>query len=242
MNLEIADRVAGELRKIGYVHLAAEALRDLIGGIDADEFATLAAHWEGMPLDEHMADGGRYRRRRHAAFTFQGDEIIRKPHQPHFQSTSYNALNGGFDRWFEPATEALTSQPLVRRIISTCTRIFSSAEGGNADPRWNGELHQFRIEARAGALGLPTPEGMHRDGVDWVVVLLIDRLNVEAGSTRIVEERRVAEFTLRDPGEAVLLDDRRIRHGVTAISAVDPDWPAHRDVLVVTWDRAHRAD
>ena len=223
----------------GYVHLTADELRGLVGNIDRDEFASFAGQWEDMPLDEHMADGGRYRRRRHAAFTFEGDGIVRKPHQPHFQSTSYNALNGGTDRWFEPATPVLTDHPLMRRIISTCTGIFSHVEAGAADPRWNGELHQFRIEARGDAPGLPTPEGMHRDGVDWVLVLLIDRLNVQAESTRIVDEAgRMDEFVLRDSGEAVLLDDRKIRHGVTAISAVDPDRPAHRDVLVVTWSGA----
>lgn len=207
-----------------------------LGGIDPVEFAFFAAQWEGMALDEHMADGGRYRRRRHAAFTFEGDEIFREPDQPHYQSTTYNALNGGTDRWFEPASEELTGHPLTRQIISFCTRIFSALESGVAPPNWSGELHQFRIEARKGTPGLPTPEGMHRDGVDWVLVLLVDRLNVKAGSTRIVDEAgRTDEFILRDVGEAVLLDDRRIRHGVTAITAVDPGQPAHRDVLVITW-------
>src|SRR6185437_6520040 len=33
--------------------------------------------------------------------------------------------------------------------------------------RWHIEVHQFRIEARRGEDGKPTPEGMHRDGVDY---------------------------------------------------------------------------
>jgi hypothetical protein len=47
------------------------------------------------------------------------------------------------------------------------------------------ELHQFRIEAGDGEAGLPTPEGAHRDGVDWVIVMLIDRVNVASGVTDI---------------------------------------------------------
>ena len=50
-----------------------------------------------------MADGGRYRKRRHAAFGARaGEPIHRKPHQPHYQSRDYNPLNGGIARWFDP--------------------------------------------------------------------------------------------------------------------------------------------
>jgi len=47
----------------------------------------------------------------------------------------------------------------------------------------------------------------------------------------------VGSFLLSDPGDAVLLDDHRILHGVTEIHAIDPGLPAYRDVLVVTFAR-----
>ena len=37
------------------------------------------------------------------------------------------------------------------------------------------------------------------------------------------------------PLDAALLDDARVAHGVTPIEPVDPDGPAYRDVMVVTW-------
>ena len=52
-------------------------------------------------------------------------------------------------------------------------------------PAWHVEIHQFRIEARSGQDGQPTPEGMHRDGVDWVLVLLVSRVNIASGETSI---------------------------------------------------------
>ena len=48
---------------------------------------------------------------------------------------------------------------------------------------WHVELHQFRIEALPGMPGMPTPEGMHRDGVDYVLVLLVSRSNIGSGTT-----------------------------------------------------------
>ena len=51
--------------------------------------------------------------------------------------------------------------------------------------RWQIEAHQFRIEALPGQPGQPTPEGVHRDGVDYVLVLLVRRCNINSGTTMI---------------------------------------------------------
>ena len=97
-------------------------------------------------------------------------------------------------------------------------------------------MHQFRILARPDAPGMPTPEGQHRDGVDWVLVMLVRRRNVASGVTSIctLDHRPLGAFTLTDPMDAVFVDDRRILHGVTPITPIDPTQPAYRDVLVVT--------
>jgi hypothetical protein len=101
------------------------------------------------------------------------------------------------------------------------------------------ELHQFRVEAQAGMVGKPTPEGMHRDGVDWVLVLLVRRENVASGETSIgdLQGRLLGSFTLSEAMEAALVDDDRVYHGVTPVAPIDPAKPAYRDVLVVTFRR-----
>jgi hypothetical protein len=112
-----------------------------------------------------------------------------------------------------------------------------------APVRWHVEVHQFRIEARSGVKGLPTPEGLHRDGVDYVLVLLINRRNIGSGTTTIhaLDGRTLGAFTLTAPCDAALVDDARVFHGVTPVEPVDPRLPAFRDVLVVTF-RRHPAD
>ena len=107
--------------------------------------------------------------------------------------------------------------------------------------RWHVEVHQFRIEARPDVKGLPTPEGLHRDGVDYVLVLLVNR--AEHRQRHDHHPRRSiggcsASFTLTEPCDAALVDDARVFHGVTPVEPVDPDLPAYRDVLVVTFRRA----
>ncbi len=104
-------------------------------------------------------------------------------------------------------------------------------------PDWLIEAHQFRIEARSGEAGQPTPEGMHRDGVDYVLVLLIGRRNIKRGVTSIrgTDGRDLGSFTLTEPCDAAWVDDRRVMHGVTPVEPIDPAEQGFRDVLVVTF-------
>jgi hypothetical protein len=80
---------------------------------------------------------------------------------------------------------------------------------------------------------------MHRDGVDWVLVLLVRRVNIQSGETTIADERRqpLGSFTLTDPLDAAVTDDNRVYHGVTSVTPLDPAQPGYRDVLVVTFRR-----
>ena len=204
------------------------------GGLaDWPEFA---ASWDDLGMDTFMADGERYRKRRFAVFSATDSGIVRGPHQPHYQSRDYNTLNGGIQRWFEPVTQAAAAGPTMGTVLTLCHRLFNLLTPA---PRWHVEVHQFRIVARQGEAGQPTPEGMHRDGVDHVLVLLIGRRNVRSGVTTIHDPDGVTlgSFTLTDRLDAAWVDDRRVMHGVTPVEPSDPAAPGFRDVLVVTYRR-----
>jgi len=221
----------------GFAFLSAAAMRPLLlASGPLSDWDAFRASWNDLALDTYMADGGRYRRRRHAVFAVDDDAIVRMPHQPHYQSLDYNTLNGGIPRWFEPITDG--DGPSLHTIIEFCQRLFGSLVP--APIRWHVEVHQFRIEARPDVKGLPTPEGLHRDGVDYVLVLLVNRQNIGSGTTTIhgLDRRLLGSFTLTEPCDAALVDDARVFHGVTPVEPVDLDLPAYRDVLVVTFRRA----
>lgn len=230
------------LRREGFAFLRAPAMRALLEqhGMpsSAEVWQTFADSWNDLGLDRYMADGGRYRRRRHATFALHDGRITRKPHQPHYQSRDYNLLNGGIERWFQPIADEIAEHPVLLAILGACDGLFTPLTAPDARPSsWHVEMHQFRVEALPDAVGQPTPEGLHRDGVDWVLVLLVARRNVESGETSIHDLRKqvLGSFTLSDPMDAALVDDSRVYHGVTAIRPVDPTLPAYRDVLVVTF-------
>ena len=163
-----------------------------------------------------------------------GEPIHRKAHQPHYQSRDYNPLNGGIARWFDPVLPEIAAGASMTAILATCRTLFEQL----APTRdWHIEVHQFRIEARSGVEGRPTPEGMHRDGVDYVLVLLVGRRNIQSGVTsiRATDGTDLGSFTLTEPCDAAWVDDHRVMHGVTPVEPIDPAEPGFRDVLVVTF-------
>jgi hypothetical protein len=215
---------------------AGDTRRWLLTSGGLSDWDTFAASWDGMQRDTYMRDGGRYRRRRHAVFSATpGDPAARRgSHAPHYQTLDYNRLNGGVARWFEPMPPAIGASESLRTILAATRALFAELKPGAS---WAIELHQFRIEAHPGEAGLPTPEGMHRDGVDFVLVLLIGRKNIASGTTTIhdLDHRLLGSFTLTEPLDAALVDDRRVFHGVTPVQPIVPGVPAFRDVLVVTY-------
>ena len=224
----------------GFAFVRAPEMGRLLEEDGLADWEGFAATWGNLGVDAYMADGGRYRRRRFAAFRASSAGIVRKPHQPHYQSRDYNQLNGGIERWFEPVTEVVAHHPALTAILQTSQALFDRMTPAAVRPAaWHVELHQFRIEARPGEAGRPTPEGMHRDGVDWVLVLMVRRENVASGETKIYDLVKcpLGSFTLTAPLDSALVDDSRVYHGVTAVTAIDPGQPAYRDVLVVTFRR-----
>jgi hypothetical protein len=234
------EEAAQALSQQGFAFLPATRMRALLAEYGFAEWESFAASWDDLGIDRYMADGGRYRRRRHAAFAVGDGVPERKAHQPHYQSRDYNALNGGIARWFAPVDDATAAHPALIAILRASHALFAGLTRPDQRPaQWHVELHQFRIEATSDEAGQPTPEGLHRDGVDWVLVLLVARENIASGDTTIhdLHKQQIGAFTLTEPCDAALVDDGRVYHGVTAVRPLDPARPAHRDVLVVTFRR-----
>ena len=221
------------LAEAGFAVVDAAGVAALTGTTPA-ELAAWHRFWDELPPDAHLRDGGRYRRRRHGCFVAEGGQVVAAPHRAHWQPVEYNALHGGIERWFEPLDAALAGDPAWARLLDGFARHASAVRPGVH--RWFIEAHPFRIDC-TGGIGRPTPEGAHRDGVDLVVVLLVERRNVKGGETRVFDARgpQGMRFTLAQPWSALLLDDARVVHESTPIQPVDAHADAHRDTLVLTY-------
>lgn len=225
------DGLDAALRDRGFAVLAPDAVAAL-AGVSRAAFDTLLPSWDDLCSDEYLKDGGRYRRRRHACFVVEGDALRQVPHRMHWQPVEYNALHGGMERWFEPIEAATIAQPAWTALIRALARVCSARMPA---PRWHVEAHQFRIDTSDG-LGRPTPEGAHRDGVDFVAVLLVSRHEIKGGETRVFEANGPdgQRFTLAEPWSLLLLDDARVIHESTPIQPLVAEG-GHRDTLVLTF-------
>ena len=240
-NLDAAS-VATCLREAGYAWVDADVVRGLLSPAPLRDWPSFATSWDDLAVDAYLIDHRRFRRRRHAVYGIDVSGTIRREaHQPHYQSRDYNALNGGIERWFQPITDVAANHPALQAILRFCFELFNDLTPAASRPAaWHVECHQFRIEARTGEHGQPTPEGLHRDGVDWVLVMLVTRENIAEGVTSIHDASKalVGRFTLTRPLDSAFVDDSRVYHGVTAVVPIDASRPAYRDVLVVTFRRA----
>jgi hypothetical protein len=224
------SQVIPVLRELGYAVLSREGLCERVG-TPAAALDALRPTWDALPADTYLRDGGRYRSRRHSCFIVEGEAVTAVPPRPHWQPVEYNALHGGLERWFEPVTPAVAAQPAWLQLLRGLAACCSELKGPQP---WYVEAHQFRIDTADG-IGRPTPEGAHRDGVDFVAVLLVGREGIKGGETRVFEAAgpRGIRFTLTEPWSALLLDDERVIHESTPIQPLADQ--GHRDTLVLTF-------
>jgi len=224
------SRLVDALRIEGYALLRPRDVAAL-SGCTLDELQALAPSWDHLELDNYLKDGGRYRRRRHSCFVDNGEALTQTPHRAHWQPVEYNALHGGMHRLFEPVEDTTIAQPAWQQLLRALGAVCSRVKG---EQPWYVEAHQFRIDTADG-IGRPTPEGAHRDGVDFVAVILIGRAGIKGGETRVFEADgpRGQRFTMTEPWTMLLLDDAAVIHESTPIQPLDEH--GHRDTLVLTW-------
>lgn len=229
--------VVAALRERGHAVLAPQDVAALCA-VSLEDLRALAPAWDDLPPDDYLRDGGRYRQRRHACFVIDGEGCALAPQRAHYQPTDYNALHGGIQRWFAPIAPDVATAAVWQTLLRALGDCLREVRGRSP---WFVEAHQFRIDTIDG-IGRPTPEGAHRDGVDFVAVFIVGRHGIRGGETRIFEADGPdgQRFTLSEPWSLLLLDDTRMIHETTPIQ---PDPPVsaggsgngHRDTLVLTY-------
>jgi hypothetical protein len=196
-----------------------------LGEIDAD----LKLSFNDLPSDDHLPSRFPYRSRRYSRCHFTSGAITWLSENPFYQSAEYNPLAAGQLRMFHPLKEQTKD-----KIASVFIPAVAQHVPGD---RFTIGVHQIRIIATDQEMGKPAPEGIHRDGFDFVAVVAVSRKNVNGGVTMLVDledhDKVFFEETL-ETGGAILFDDRQVAHYTTPIT---PRYPglASRDVFVLTF-------
>lgn len=229
---DIATRYAERVAENGYVRVSGSSLTPALDEAAIEKFRS---SWDDLPLDAELVDGGRYRRRRYGRLLARFDHAERPtltalPHGVFRQRAEHIPIYNGRARVFEPIAEDILTGDILRYLVTFDLSI-ARRLSDNAD--WEVGLHQIRIVAHPNLVGLPTPEGRHRDGHLYVGMHMLRRDGCQGGVSIIQHGSEPEQkFTLMSVLDSVLIDDRSVTHEVTPIRATQ-DNPAVRDMLLV---------
>ncbi|RAS01788.1 2OG-Fe dioxygenase family protein [Cupriavidus alkaliphilus] len=198
---------------------------------DNAEFERWTSLWNGLPLDTYLHDHGRYRERRYAKLIYRAADgaLCRTDETDFFQPRRYNPVNSG-TRKFQPIDVQFLESAFARRLIRYFAKRFACELGAT---QLEVELHQVRIIGSPGAPGHVTPEGIHKDGVDFSCQILFCRRNASGGESIIYSNDKTPLLgaTMNDPLDFYYFRDSDIYHSVTPISPTAAGAFATRDVL-----------
>lgn len=190
--------------------------------------AAFDSFFANLPLDPYIQ--GKFRRRRFSRFQGPPESLIRLEHKYFEQSSAVNKLAGGIKRDFAELEDKLVCLPEFQMLVSRFVD-FSKIEPETAEIG----VHQIRIVATPGEVGEPAPEGIHQDGFDYVGIFCIGRRNLIGAETHLHEDPDQPPIFAKElqPGEFVLVNDRRLYHFTTGIQPVGAE-EGTRDVFVMT--------
>lgn len=189
---------------------------------------SLKPFFADLPVDPYIK--GNYRFRRLSRFKVSSGKLVTLPHGYLFQSREYNPLLGDLKREFVELDEAMIEledfQKLVFAFNDYCKVLSGETEIG---------VHQIRTTCLPDNFGNPAPEGIHRDGTNFICIFSVGRRNIEGGETHLYRSRKENPVfsQVLHPGEFLLVNDREFFHYTTPIKPKLPE-VGTRDVFVLT--------
>ncbi|AKG20160.1 2OG-Fe dioxygenase family protein [Calothrix sp. 336/3] len=195
-----------------------------VNSIDAEG---LQPFFQELPIDPYIK--GNYRLRRLSRFTVDGDNLIKLPHGYLYQPKQYNPLMGDIKREFAELEDTLVEQDAFKHLVlafSDSCKLHPEAEIG---------VHQIRTTCSPESFGNPAPEGIHRDGTDFIGIFAVNRQNIVGGETHLyVEKKEKPVFNkILHPGDLLLINDHEFFHYTTPVKPMDNSMGV-RDVFVLT--------
>ncbi len=227
-----ARDIEAELGTAGYCLLRAEEIH--LSDEMRQAWLSLSIDYSDLPADEYLPDGGQYRFRRYGRFSFapSSGALTRLPHEDYYQSADINRVTGGFIRKFAPLLGTTFENEFLRELIRFDFRQFPLDEAARAGD-WEVQAHLIRVRANESEMGQPSPEGIHRDGAEFVSVHLAELINARGGEVSIYDDERnlLSAFRLKQVLDSYLFHDASLWHAAAPIRPIAPAHEAIRSIL-----------
>lgn len=249
------------LQDNGYAQIDAQEMKSILLSLCADpqDLEGFRGFWSHLGQDPVYP----FRKTSQTRMLVSHSEIQRQPSAPFQIPAGENLLLGDRVRLFPEATAQFLKSSVLKAIFRFIRQLLL-VRGLPEGTRYISGCHQFRVSScsvETGALrapdgaqeNSPSPEGVHQDGAELVVIMFINSENmaVHGGESRIYDlaqpsgiiqdemqasKNRLLKYTMSLPFETIVLEDRRVKHDNMAVIPVEACRVAHRDVLVI-WVR-----
>jgi len=205
-----------------------------------DEINEFKNFWNSLELDPYMPDGGKYRLRRIGYLSYN---LLSKTLEPlienvaFVQSKSINKFVGDVERVFESSKKEFLESKLLESIIKyVIDNVLSFSDISAKEIKIN--VHQMRIKASYGAIGLPTPEGIHQDGHKFVSQHLISRSDISGGISGLYDLNNdpLIHKQLFNFLDTIVVSDEHIKHDVSPIYSFSNMKGGYRDMLIIDYN------
>jgi len=193
--ITISDEIAEYITTKGFKPVLSESF-SINARLNCETIAFLNAY-EKLEVDTYVleAEGIPYRKRRYGSFIFnsKNNKLNINKHRTFLQSENVNSLFGGIERKFAPIDNSILENQFLQELIKADFSKFPE-EDKQLSKNWFVGVQMFRVEAKEGYLGQPTPEGIHQDEHHLVVQHMMKKENVMHSVTGIecIDEKQSA--------------------------------------------------
>ena len=236
-SIQVHSDIKNRVRRSGYA--VVEGKHFNVSSTLKRHWPKFAETWNDLPPDEYLGGEAPCRLRRYSCLSYsplRGAVSVMKD-ATFRQSKLFNPLFGGMERRFAPLRPETLNNPYLTELIDLALRQWPIPDN-RKELNWSVGVHQIRIASQNNDPASPTPEGIHRDGYQFVTIHFIARQNVSGGVSNIYDNqsRLLESFTLNAALDSIFIDDCRVMHDVTPILSERQGLVASRDTLILTYD------
>ena len=185
-----------------------------------------------LPPDTNEKSKGYYFRfRKYSRINYIKKTFSVDPGDDFYQQKKINRFSGGKLRKFANLDKKTTD-----KVIKLINNNFINFLDKNKN--YNLGVHFLRIKCGNNFVGYPVPEGWHKDGFDFVIILNVASKNIKGGTTRLKTNMNLdkkddfAEFLKQ--GEFVFVNDKKYNHYTDPITIDKEKKKSYRDTIVIT--------
>ena len=192
--------------------------------------------YNNLPIDLINDDGFPIRSRRYANYIIEKDNF---QNNLNIFYTGKNKFLQDVDdsrkeeRIFPLIEEKFISDDFLLRFMTHCCSLDNLKDNNCYDI----SLHQVRQICYPNVESHNSPEGIHKDGADYIVsALVMNRYNINGGESIVYDDdnknknKNKIYNTILEKGEGIFQDDKRLWHYVTPITT-DNNYIGIRDII-----------